>query len=632
MKDWWGRSAERGYTYSPSVFRLGWDKGRKSGFSDWLDVGEDTVKVFKNAYQYAKNVCSVLEVPPKVNINLKNNLTNATNIFLGTSMFDRTDLTSAEKLDIFLGQTVVKASTNLNVDDYIVFEDPLTSVIEKERCLRKVLTTSPGFDTIVGEYKKYMFSNRSDKPSLDLEGIRVLKTILNLISFPPNADSELIEKYPSLFNEVQEVLSTFGNSTKDSYKQACDIKNIIRKYLALESPENLSSKGSGKDKSKENNSEQGSNNSASDSKGQDKQKEEQSSGSNQESSESPKENKDSGNSSDSTDSNSKGYPSGDSSIDSSELMSGKDTLKALDALIAAAEKQDEKNSSCSKKMNDKTEQIVKDTYKKLDDEVDCLKMKDRKGDYLSCYDQIKGQINPLVNAFNKFIVHTQTKITGMRRGKLDTNKLAEAYQNVETVFSNIVKKDSSGLDVCVLVDESGSMYGRKIESAKRAAILLNEVFKKIPMCNFYIYGHSADEHGTETVIRVYKDNWNKNKFSLGSVNAHCNNRDHTAIEQVHKLVRTQTNRPLLMFVLSDGYPAACGYSSLNDGIKKVKQTVQEIERKNNTIICQISIEASVDWSKMFNYGIQLTDINNLAPDLSRYIINTLISKIKVVES
>ena len=628
MKDWWGRSAERGYTYSPSVFRLGWDKGRKSGFSDWLDVGEDTVKVFKNAYQYAKNVCSVLEVPPKVNINLKTETSNQTNIFLGTSMFDRTDLTSAEKLDIFLGQTVVKASTNLHVDDYIAFEDPLTRIIEKERCLRKVLTTSPGFDTIVGEYKKYIFSNRSDKSSPVPEGVRVLKTILNLISFPPNADAELIEKYPSLFNEVQEVLSTFGDSTKDSCEQARDIKNIIRKYLALESPENLSSKGSGNSKSKENNSEQDSKDSANDSKGQG----EQSSDSNSESKMSSKGNKDSDNSSDSTDSNSKSYPSGDSSIDPSELMSGKDTLRTLDRLIAASEKQDEKNSSRSKDMNDKTEQIVKDTYKKVDKDVDCLKMKDHKSNYLIHYDSIKGQINPLVNAFNKFIVHTQTKITGMRRGKLDTNKLAEAYQNVETVFSNIIKKDSSGLDVCVLVDESGSMYGRKIHAAKSAAILLNEVFKKIPMCNFYIYGHSADEHDCETVIRVYKDNWNKNKFSLGSIDAHCNNRDHTAIEQVHKLVRTQTNRPLLMFVLSDGYPAAHGYSSLNDGIKKVKQTVQEIERKNNTIICQISIEASVDWTKMFNYGIQLTDINNLAPDLSRYIINTLISKIKVVES
>lgn len=615
MKDWWGRSAERGYTYSPSVFRLGWDKGRKSGFSDWLDVGEDTVKVFKNAYQYAKNVCSVLEVPPKVNINLKDTLTNATNIFLGTSMFDRKDLTSAEKLDIFLGQTVVNASTNLHVDDYVAFEDPLTHVIEKERCLRKVLTTSPGFDTIVGEYKKYIFSNRPNKPSLDPEGVRVLKTILNLISFPPNADAELIEKYPSLFNEVQEVLNTFGDTTKDSCKQARDIKSIIRKYLALESPENLSSKGS-----------------ANDSKGQGKQKGDQANDSNQESDTSSQEDQDSDSSSDNTTSSSKERHSGDSSIDPSELMSGKDTLRMLDELIAAAERQDEKNVSRSKSMNDKTEQIVKDTYKKVDKDVDCLKMKDNKSRYLLHYGSIKGQINPLVNAFNKFIVHTQTKITGMRRGKLDTNKLAEAYQNVETVFSNIVKKDSSGLDVCVLVDESGSMHGRKIEAAQRAAILLNEVFKKIPMCNFYIYGHSADEHDQETVIRVYKDNWNKNKFSLGSIDAHSNNRDHTAIEQVHKLVRAQTNRPLLMFVLSDGYPAAYGYNSLHEGIKKVKQTVQEIERKNNTIICQISIEASVDWSKMFNYGIQLTDINNLAPDLSRYIINTLISKIKVVES
>ena len=59
---------------------------------------------------------------------------------------------------------------------------------------------------------------------------------------------------------------------------------------------------------------------------------------------------------------------------------------------------------------------------------------------------------------------------------LDTNKLAEAYQAVETVYSNKFKRTTPGLDVCVLIDESGSMSGTNISSARKCAILLNEVF------------------------------------------------------------------------------------------------------------------------------------------------------------
>jgi len=47
----------------------------------------------------------------------------------------------------------------------------------------------------------------------------------------------------------------------------------------------------------------------------------------------------------------------------------------------------------------------------------------------------------------------------MRRGVLDTNKLAEAYQAVETVYSNKFKRTTPGLDVCVLIDES-NLYER----------------------------------------------------------------------------------------------------------------------------------------------------------------------------
>ena len=93
------------------------------------------------------------------------------------------------------------------------------------------------------------------------------------------------------------------------------------------------------------------------------------------------------------------------------------------------------------------------------------------------YNEVKTQlgvsITPLVNAFSKFFVEQKYNLSGLRRGKLDTGKLAEAYQNVETVYTQTFERITPGLDLCLLIDESGSMDGSKIDTAQQAAISLN---------------------------------------------------------------------------------------------------------------------------------------------------------------
>ena len=82
---------------------------------------------------------------------------------------------------------------------------------------------------------------------------------------------------------------------------------------------------------------------------------------------------------------------------------------------------------------------------------------------------------------------------GMRNGVLDTGKLAEAVQGVPTVYKRQGEVRSDRACVCMLVDESGSMYrhGRML-AARKTAVLLNEALSSIPNIELFIYGHTAD--------------------------------------------------------------------------------------------------------------------------------------------
>ena len=179
----------------------------------------------------------------------------------------------------------------------------------------------------------------------------------------------------------------------------------------------------------------------------------------------------------------------------------------------------------------------------------------------------------------------------MRSGRLDTNKIAEAAQQVPTIYERFGQVTTSKVCVGVLIDESGSMGGSKIQKAREAAIFINEVFKKMPDVELFIYGHTADTNGRDSVdMTVYREKgYITDSFSLGSVEAHANNRDGDAIFAAARRMRGQTENQGLLIVLSDGAPSASGYggrSAIDDTRKKVTRA-----QSLGFQVIQIAIEA-----------------------------------------
>ena len=191
----------------------------------------------------------------------------------------------------------------------------------------------------------------------------------------------------------------------------------------------------------------------------------------------------------------------------------------------------------------------------------------------------------------------------MRSGVLDTNKLAEAFQGVPTVYLREGEVKTDKVAVCVLIDESGSMGGVRIQAARDTAILINEAIGQVPNVELFIYGHSGDmkrEYSTE--MYVYREKGYVPKFSLGSVRARSQNRDGIAILETAKRVRKQTKNPVLFFILSDGAPCAGAYGG-ESAMRHVRECVTKTEQLGFYVI-QVCINHSYDPGKMFrNYVI-----------------------------
>lgn len=219
-------------------------------------------------------------------------------------------------------------------------------------------------------------------------------------------------------------------------------------------------------------------------------------------------------------------------------------------------------------------------------------------------------------------------IQGCRSGILDTTKLAEAYQGVPQVYLRQGHVRTNKSTICVLIDESGSMGGKKEILARQAAILLNETFGKSLGVDLYIYGHTADIGSIGYInLSVYREGSHYNpKFSLSKSCAKSQNRDGDAILEVAKRVRKFTKENCIMFVISDGSPCANGYGGI-PAIKDTAAKVKEAEKLGFGII-QISIDAVYCVEDMFDTYIDIGYNLEEMPKLLNEIVKTKVIKTK----
>jgi cobalamin biosynthesis protein CobT len=643
--DWFGRKGKNYTSTYKGSTRLGWDTKVSGSYSSFFAPDLNKRKLLRDSYRHACDIRDIMDIPRNIriqlNVDTETSCTDGKTVIVSTKVYDDNKIDNNVKLDVFLGTTIHEFSHILYTDMAEIrknrpnkFLFNLFNTIEDERIEYNTTQNYPGYANFIGQAKYYYFDLLYKKAEKQDDLMDVLQNILYIVRYPARVDTKVIYRHQVLFDKIKKVLCDFGNNSKEAYDKAEKIYKLLLDYFKFPPPP-PEEQQEGDEEQDQSDSSEGQSDSGEGQEGSDGSSDPQ----NSKQSSQKQDSKDN----EGSDKNSKTQSSPKSGSD--EGSAGKKKQEPIKAytqeeIKQAAEKLAKQmrrliTSNTSLNSNEIKDEWdskeIADECKQIKDDVFIVKQEDYERRYKADFDTVKQHINGLVNTFSKFFVEQEYRLTGMRRGVLDTNKLAEAYQAVETVYSNKFKRTTPGLDVCVLIDESGSMSGTNIASARKCAILLNEVFLRLKQCDFYVYGHTADNrHMGEVTINVYRDHWNRNRYALGKVESYSNNKDSVAIEETYKMVRKQTSKPLLMFVISDGAPNAYGLRG-QPAVEEVKKVVNRIESNGDTLVCQIAIESYFRPQDMFNHYVVMTDMNTFPSDLSGYVMNTLISKLKRVD-
>lgn len=604
FKDWYKRSGE-GYTKSSRFkSRIGWEKSldEEDSYSSYFWRPKNNVELIKKSYNLAKDMIIVMNPPFKVNIQISQgdeNFTNGRKVVISSTIFDNESYSEGEKLDIFCGQTIHEGC-HLLYTEFGKFErwsgvrNPVKkfifNVLEDERIEEELGSDKPGLVRFLEKVKYYYFdtlylkSTSAEKRRVKMnEAEKLLDIFLSIVRYPKYLTEDIMEDYGDILMEIKEKIVPLPKDTKGTITASEEIYLLLKeKYKDLinqeESPEN-------KDEKKEGS----------------------------------------------------GGKSGKS--DDFDSMLSKFLKKAEGLAMDPKYGKDKDSVSPSLVGTEVSSSLKGESGKMIAQDIEglvekgstrdilFLKEKDNKFRYQDHYNNISKYITAIRKSIKGHCRNYELIHRGCRSGILDTDKLAEAYQGVPCVYLRKGEVKTSKVSVCLLIDESGSMYGDKIYKARDTAILLNEALKDLPGVELFIYGHTGDSfYSGTTEIRVYREPGYTPKYSLGSVDDRRENRDGRAIEEVAFRVRKQTKEQVLYFIISDGEPSADSYRG-DFAINDTRDSVLRTEKLGFNII-QICVDKCYDPSKMFKNYLIMTDLNSLAVDLAKLIKKATIGAAK----
>jgi len=249
----------------------------------------------------------------------------------------------------------------------------------------------------------------------------------------------------------------------------------------------------------------------------------------------------------------------------------------------------------------------------------------------SSYDQALTEMKPAISSLKKKInLYGDTRINtirNQRRGKLDKRMLHKIPLGRVDLFKNVIIDEDKPLDVCLLVDESGSMGTWKMRKARECAIALREALKDNQALNLWVFGHTADGYDwdgkSQTNMSVYwSPTYKADIKAMGAMRARSENRDGMAILASAERVKSESpslGSNKLMIVISDGEPSADKYR-FPVGVPHTKKCVRHLETQGWNII-QVGISGAREkiMKDMFTNYIMIEDTEQLPSQVSKII-------------
>lgn len=595
VKDWFGRKSDKSYTYYDEGKRLFNYGDDAESYSSFLMDGKDndvkeTAKLlgsmmrvvnvpkdFKITTQ-TKHDPRAVQVPLQMLKGADGKYTDDTSVvdaFFGASL-QNAALATMQTPTEYAASIECRDTTSrrFNVKGY------MTSLINTERIDKRFADRFPGYTRFIQKFKDHAFDEKYTPldPSAP-KSHRLLETVTKMIRYPKHVTQEELDEFKDPLEQIEKVFKKY-KGIPDTFAEVDSMARVLSKIVIMEEddkpeePEGSDGEGEGEE---------------GESEGKSKSK--------------------------------KPDPEAKAALEEA-------AKKMMESMLNPTTPSDDSSTSDDALEDFKeamTEERPRHNFEDdgLNEDGGAIVFKFAKEDktqYVKIREKLDmAKAGTLKNLFKRKSKDLSFVMKSMKSGRLDTNKLAEAAQNVSTIYERMGTVKTDKICVGVIVDESGSMSGCRIAKAKEAAIFVNEVFGKQADVELFVYGHTADlDRGGSTEITIYKEPGKAmSQYALGSVCAKANNRDGAAIYACARRIRGFTKNQGIILVMSDGQPAASNYSG-KKGVEDTKKKVQMSEKLGFQVV-QIAIDEDVPSALMFTHFIQMTDIDTLPGDLTRYM-------------
>lgn len=234
-------------------------------------------------------------------------------------------------------------------------------------------------------------------------------------------------------------------------------------------------------------------------------------------------------------------------------------------------------------------------------------------EYMEAYQQVAPPLLLLSKRLQKQV--SQQLKDYKSGGKLDNLPVGKrinarnAVHNDGRIFYKMsLPNDRADIAVAVLNDESGSMSSfDRITYARAASIILHDFCKslEIPIA---IYGHTEDYEVELYSYAEFDSLDNKDQYRLMDMSSRSGNRDGAAIRFVAERLLQRPETIRLLFIISDGQPAADGYHG-TEAEADIRGIKQEYTRKGIRFIAAAIGSDKPNIRRI--YGDCFLDITNL---------------------
>ena len=236
---------------------------------------------------------------------------------------------------------------------------------------------------------------------------------------------------------------------------------------------------------------------------------------------------------------------------------------------------------------------------------------------------MRKQISKLKKKVQLFGNIQKHNIYNQKRGMINKRQLHKIPMGMTDLFKATIVKEDKPLDVCLLVDESGSMGHYTMRQAREGAIAIKEALHDNAMINLWVYGHSADDgvRGTTEMIEYSSPSMQDRPMAMGGMRARCENRDGNAIVASVQRIKAESdnNAHKLMIVLSDGAPSADCYRG-EVAYDHTKKCVKYAETQGWSII-QVGFSGATKYTmeRIFDNWVYVDDASELGDSVSKII-------------